>query len=172
MPATSVHHVALAELPRVRNFIERWGFAVPVTPHHYTPHRSHNDDYVSQLFMAMVHRKVNKKEIDAQPAAQEALNRERRKLEAIPVWDIKNPRPWQEVAEEAKKNGTKVYVGNLSKLVTQKHSELPDGHPSKVYKGRVVYRGDDIRDENWDLALFGDIASAPSSMVASKICDA
>ena len=56
--------------------------------------------------------------------------------------------------------------------MTQKHSELDDDDPLNVYKGRIVYRGDDIRDEFYDHALFGDIASAPSSMAASKVCDA
>ena len=79
---------------------------------------------------------------------------------------------WPKTAAQARKEGKHVYVGNLLELVTQKHSELDDGDPNKVYKGRIVYRGDDIRDEFYDHALFGDIASAPSSMAASKVCDA
>ena len=32
--------------------------------------------------------------------------------------------------------------------------------------------GDDIRDEFYDHALFGDVASSPSYMAASTACDA
>ena len=57
-------------------------------------------------------------------------------------------------------------------FATEKHSELGNKDEDKIYKGCVVCRGDDIRDEFYDYPLFGEISSAPSSMAASNVADA
>ena len=41
-----------------------------------------------EQFAACIARRVYKAEIDAEPAAQEALLKERTRLEQVPVWDI------------------------------------------------------------------------------------
>ena len=145
---------------------------MPVSQRKDKEHRPKDTDWSANFLPAMVHRKIGRAEVRQHPEAQNALDKERKKLEAIPVWDKDHPESWPDVARRARKAGKHVYVGNLMELVTQKHSELSDGDPLKKYKGRIVYRGDDIRDEFFDHALFGDVASAPSSMAASKACDA
>ena len=72
------------------------------------------------------------------------------------------------MSAEAQKAGTKAYIGDIMPLVYEKHSEDP---AKAKYKGRVVYRGDAIKDEFWDWALFGEVASSPSSMASSKVAD-
>ena len=79
----------------------------------------------------MVHRKANKAELRQQPAAQQALDQERRNLEAKDVWDFKNPVSWPEIAAKAREEEKHIYVGNLLELATHKHAELDDGDPTR-----------------------------------------
>ena len=112
---------------------------------------------------ACIARRVYKKEIDAEPCAQAALQKERERLEAVPVWDLHNPVSWKEVSAEAIRNNTKAYIGDIMPLVYQKHSEIKGNDPLKIYKGRIVYRGDAIKDEFFEWSLFGEVASSPSA---------
>ena len=78
---------------------------------------------------------------------------------------------WREVSAQARADGTKAFIGDIMPLAYQKHSEIIGDDPKKVYKGRIVYRGDAIKDEFFEWALFGEVASSPSSMAASKVAD-
>ena len=50
-----------------------------------------------------------------------------------------------------------------------KHVEL---HPSHhVYKGRIVFRGDSIKDETGTLAVFSEQCTSASHMAAAKFLD-
>ena len=53
----------------------------------------------------------------------------------------------------------------------EKNSELPDGHPDKKFKGRVVFQGNNVKDENWEVAMFHDLSSSSATMPASKALD-
>ena len=52
-----------------------------------------------------------------------------------------------------------------------KGSELPDGHPGKKYKCRVVFQGSNVKDESNQYALFNDLSSCPATMEAAKAAD-
>ena len=54
----------------------------------------------------------------------------------------------------------------------RKNSELPIANPLRKYKGRVVFQGNTVTDQNWEWAMFQEVASQPASMQASKCCDA
>jgi hypothetical protein len=41
----------------------------------------------------------------------------------------------------------------------------------RTCKGRVVIRGNDVRDETWDVAMFQELGSVPATMVAGTVCD-
>ena len=123
--------------------------------------------------LAMIARRVKAKEISEQPKAQDALNKEKVRLEAVPVWDVNNPVSWSAISAEARANGTKAFIGDIMPLVYQKHSELPDpDDPLKVYKGRIVFRGDGVKDESGALALFSEQDTSASHMAAAKFLDA
>ncbi len=53
-----------------------------------------------------------------------------------------------------------------------KGSELPDGHPGMVYKGRGVFLGDNVKDHDIKWAVFAEIGSAHPSMGAARAVDA
>ena len=81
------------------------------------------------------------------PAAAEALEKERKKLEDKKAWLCDKVRSKQAVMTEARKKGTVVHFGSLMDLCFEKHSEQTLAN--RKYKGRVVFRGDDVRDEEY-----------------------
>ena len=76
------------------------------------------------------------------------------------------------MADEARRSKRKAHVGVIFEICVEKGSELPPGDPARKYKGRVVFQGNNARDEQWQAALFNEMSSAPASMEAGKACDA
>jgi hypothetical protein len=73
-------------------------------------------------------------------------------------WDESRVREWQDVAGEARRAGTKAHVGRVFGITVEKGSELDENNPMRKYKGRVVYQGNDVRDEFGDAALFQEMS--------------
>ena len=53
----------------------------------------------------------------------------------------------------------------------EKNSELPIENKSRKYKGRVVFQGNRVVNQNWEIAVFQDMGNSPATMDASKACD-
>ena len=81
------------------------------------------------------------------------------------------PRCAHDVAAEARKTGTQAHLGRLHALCVEKNSELPADDVRRKYKGRVVFLGNNVKDQNWEAALFQDISSCPATMEAAKAAD-
>ena len=64
-----------------------------------------------------------------------------------------------------------VHFGYLFGIMVEKGSEFPEGDPRRYFKYRVVFQGNNVRDQNWDVALFNEMASTPATMEASRIAD-
>ncbi|CAE7637278.1 unnamed protein product, partial [Symbiodinium sp. KB8] len=70
-------------------------------------------------------------------------------------------------AKEEQKN-KKVHVGKIFEICVEKGSELPEGDPLRKFKGRTVFQGNNVKDENNDTALFSELGSSPATMEAGK----
>lgn len=119
-----------------------------------------------------VARTVTKKEAAVTPEAQAAMNKEWDKLEKQKAWVVEDVREWVQVSAEAKAKGQVVHVGRVFGILVEKGSELPKGHPERKFKGRVVFQGNNVRDQAGDYALFEELSSAPATMEAGKAVDA
>ena len=64
-----------------------------------------------------------------------------------------------------------MHFGNIFEIGTLKGAELKEGDPNRKYKGRSVFQGNKVVDENSDHALFAEMSSSPASMEAGKILD-
>ena len=64
-----------------------------------------------------------------------------------------------------------MHIGRIFEICSQKGSELPKGHPDQKWKGRSVFQGNKVSDENDDHAIFAELGSSPASMEAAKIID-
>ena len=88
------------------------------------------------------------------------------------VWDETHAFEWASIAAVARTKNETVHVGRVFEICIEKGSELPDGHPDKKYKGRSVFQGNQVKDQDWNVAMFQDLGSAPAAMAAIKVCDA
>ena len=88
------------------------------------------------------------------------------------AWDLEGIREWDHVSSEAKKSGEKAHVGRVVEICVEKGSELPKGHKLRKFKGRTVFQGNDVKDENSEAALFAELGSSPATMEAGKVVDA
>jgi hypothetical protein len=134
-------------------------------------HRERVGDPYGLRGLAMVARTVPPKEVKVNKKAQEAMDKEWASLREIGAWNEKGVREWTDVKKDAKRHETRVHVGMVFGICVEKGSELAPDDPKRKYKGRVVFRGNDVRDEENYLATFQDMGSAPASMASGKFLD-
>ena len=91
------------------------------------------------------------------------------KLEKISAWNLTKVRSKKEVIDEARTSGATVHFASLMDMCHWKNAELEAKHPK--YKGRVVLRGDIVKDDTDSYAVFTEQGSSASQMTAAKIKD-
>ena len=74
-----------------------------------------------------------------------------------------------EVIDEARTNGAKVHFASLMDICHLKNAELEAKH--QKYKGRVVLRGDIVKDDSGSYAVFTEQGSSASQMTAARVMD-
>ena len=54
--------------------------------------------------------------------------------------------------------------------MVEKHPELPPKHPERRFKGRLVFQGNEVKDENSRYAIYSysELSSNPATLEASK----
>ena len=90
-------------------------------------------------------------------------------LEKIPAWELAKVRSKKEVIDEARTKGAKVHFASLMDTCHLKNADLEAKH--QKYKGRVVPRGDIVKDDSGSYALFTEQGSSASQMTAAKVMD-
>ena len=103
------------------------------------------------------------------PAAKTAVDKEWEKLEKISAWNLTKVRSKSEVIDEARTKGAKVHFDSLIDICHLKNAELEVKH--QKYKGRVVLRGDIVKDDSGSYAVFTEQGSSASQMMAAKVMD-
>ena len=71
--------------------------------------------------------------------------------------------------DEARTKGAKVHFASLMDICHLKNAELDAKH--QKYKGRVVLRGDIVKDDSGSCAVFTEQGSSASQMTAAKVMD-
>ena len=98
-------------------------------------------------------------------AAKVAVDKEWEKLEKISAWNLTNVRSKKEVIDKARMSG----ATSLMDICHLKNAELEAKH--QKYKGRVVLRGDIVKDDSGSYAVFTEQGSSASQMTAAKVVD-
>ena len=91
------------------------------------------------------------------------------KLENISAWNLTEVRSKKDVIDEAKTSGATVHFASLMDICHLKNAELEAKY--QKYKGRVVFRGDIVKDDSGSHAVFTEQGSSASQMTAAKIMD-
>ena len=86
------------------------------------------------------------------PAEKAAVDKECGKLEKISAWNLTKVRSKKEVIDEARTNGVKVHFASLMDICHLKNAEFEAKH--QKYSGRVVLRGDIVKDDSGSYAVF------------------
>ena len=101
------------------------------------------------------------------PAAKVAVDKELEKLEKISARNLTKVRSKKEVIDEARMSGATVHFASLMDICHLKNAELEAKH--QKYKGRLVLRGDIVKDDSGSYAVFTEQGSSASQMTAAKI---
>ena len=115
----------------------------------------------------MVHKFIPTPQAMKIPAAKAALEKEWEELEKILAWNKTKVRSKSEVIDETR-TGRKVHFASLMDLCHLETAELETKH--QKYKGRVVFRGDIVKDDSGSCAIFTEQGSSASHMTA-KVMD-
>ena len=105
----------------------------------------------------LVHKFIPRHQAMKIPAAKAAVDKEWEKLEKIPAWNLTKVRNTSAVIDEARTKGIKVHFASLMDLCHLKNAELETRH--EKYKGRVVFRGDIVKDDSGSFAVFAEQGS-------------
>ena len=103
------------------------------------------------------------------PAAKAAVDKEWEKIEKISARNWTKDRSKNEVIDDARTKGAKVHFASLMDICHLKNAELEAKH--QKYKGRVVLRGDIVKDDSGSHAVFTEQGSSASQMTAAKVMD-
>ena len=71
--------------------------------------------------------------------------------------------------DAARTSGATVHFASLMDICHLKNSEMETKH--QKYKGRVVLRGDIVKDDSGSYAVFTEQGSSASQMTAAKVTD-
>ena len=124
------------------------------------------------MFSAMVAKQLSRKEYENNPEAMNAMTDEVRGLEKLGVWNLATVRSRKDVEREARISKTKkIHVARIFGICVLKGSELPVGHKLRKYKGRYVFQGNQVTDENREVALFNELSSSPATLEGAKAVD-
>jgi hypothetical protein len=78
---------------------------------------------------------------------------------------------WDVVKARAKRANTKIRMGMVFQICVEKDSETEKPEHLRRWEGRVVFCGNDVLGENWNVAMFQEFGCAPATMVAAEMCD-
>ena len=98
-----------------------------------------------------------------------AVEKEWEKMGKISACDLTKVRSKKSVIDEARMSGATVHFASLMDICHLKNAELEAKH--QKYKGRVVFRGDIVKDDSGSYAVFTEQGSSASQMTAAKVMD-
>ena len=137
-------------------------------PHYHQVHFEGKGENSIQQYN-LVHKFVPMRQAMKILAVKAAVDKEWEKLEKILAWNLTKVRSKKEVIDEARMSGATVHFASLMDICHLKNAEFEAKH--QKYKGRVVFRGDIVKDDSGSSAVFIEQGSSASQMTAAKIMD-
>ena len=131
-------------------------------PTHYEDHIAGRGNNSLQHYN-LVHKFIPMPPAMKIPAAKAAVDKEWETLEKFSAWNLTKVRSKKEVIDEARTSGAKVRFASLMDICHLKNAELEAKH--QKYKGRVVLRGDFVKDDSGSYAVFTEQGSSASQIV-------
>ena len=115
-----------------------------------------------QEAFALVHQPLSRAEIAANPKAKEALLEEASTMRSVPVWDETQATEVDSLLETAQESGEHIHIAEVMPMVHKKNAEMPKEFHR--LRGRLVFRGDECRDEFGVKAIYREVKSLPATI--------
>ena len=90
-------------------------------------------------------------------------------MEKISAWNLTKVKSKKDVVDAARASGATVHFASLMDICHVKNAELEAKH--QKYKGRIVLRGDIVKNNSGSYAVFTEQGSSASQMTVAKIMD-
>ena len=136
--------------------------------HHHEDHIAGNGENSLQQ-ENLVHKFILMPQAMKSLAVKAAVDNEWEKLEQISAWNLTKVKSKNQAIDEARTSGATVHFASLMDICPLKNAELEAKH--QKYKGRVVLRGDIVKDDSGSYVVFTEQGSSASQMTAAKIMD-
>ena len=143
----------------------RMGESLPTHHEDHIAGKGHN----SLQHYNLVHKFIPMPQAMNIPAAKAAVDKEWENLEIISAWNLTKVKSEKQVIDEARTKGAKIHFASLMDICHLKNAELETKHTK--YKGRVVLRGDIVKDDSGYYAVFTEQGSSASQMTAAEVMD-
>ena len=142
--------------------------AMPVTVYDQHEHREKDlVDHAPPLsVLAAIHKLLTRKEMWNEPKALEAVRNEAEGMRQMQVWDDNSVQEYDTLLPTARSQGKELNVANLMSICSIKHWETPH---KRRYKGRIILRGDDVRNSWGGAAQFRHLYSTPTNLQAVNL---
>ena len=137
-------------------------------PHHHEDHIAGKGENSFQHYN-LVHKFIPLPRVMKIPAAKAAVDKEWEKMEKFSTWNLTRVQSKKKMIDEARTSGATVHFASLMDICHLKNAELEAKH--QKYKGRVVLRGDIVKDDSGFYAVFTEQGFSASQMTATKITD-
>ena len=137
-------------------------------PQHHEDHIARKGENSLQHYN-LVHKFIPMPQAMKIPAAKAAVAKKWEKLEKISAVNLTKVKSKKMVIDEARASGATVHFASSMDICHLKNAELEAKH--QKYKGRVVLRGDIVKDDSGSYAVFTEQGSSASQMTAAKIMD-
>ena len=103
--------------------------------------------------------------------AVEAYWKEWTKLEVKGVYRWRTLTEWGNVSREERSRNAEIHHAFLFGPMVEKGAEYDPGDPRKKFTYRVVLRGNDIKEQSFEVAVLQEMATTPTTLEASRFCD-
>ena len=117
--------------------------------------------WMAQLVLGMVHTPLTRQQLFSHPEGRQKIAEEANEMRKMQVWDDDDIHEVDDLKRQARESGQTIHVAEIMAIGSIKNSESKDQAKLKV---RLVFRGDDTRDQNNQLALFREMKSIPATI--------
>lgn len=142
--------------------------ALPVSPFHIDPHRTRLQDFHAPglTVMATIHKLLSRDEMKRDPKAIETIKIPGAGVREKEVWDDSSVMEKSDRLEQTRRQGRTIHLAEVMAIASIKSWESPD---KRCYKGRLVFRGDQIKDSWGGAAQFGEMYSTPTNIQSINV---
>ncbi len=126
---------------------------------------------ITQFYNAMVSRPVSRSEMLSSPEALASMKKEWKGLWDQDVFDFSRVVEYDEIVREYRAKNEEAQLARVHGICVEKNHQLPKDDPRRKFKGRGVLLGNQVKNQNFEAALFQDLGNSPATFEAARWAD-